>query len=170
MNLFSRFFALAAAVLLLLPSCHGTPDTPAPVNIIFETDMGNDIDDAMALDMLYKWVDEGKVNLLAIMINKEGTPPPEFVDIMNTFYGHQVPIGVRCGDAPAKTGGVNFAQVISDYISAGKTSSWHWMDMPENLGQKGIAFAFQKFASGELDAAGFLKEVQKITKDWYSKL
>ena len=63
-----------------------------------------------------------------------------------------------------------FAQVISDYISAGKTSSWHWMDMPENLGQKGIAFAFQKFASGELDAAGFLKEVQKITKDWYSKL
>ncbi|MBQ3660273.1 MAG: nucleoside hydrolase [Bacteroidales bacterium] len=114
MNLFSRFFALAAAVLLLLPSCHGTLDTPAPVNIIFETDMGNDIDDAMALDMLYKWVDEGKVNLLAIMINKEGTTPAEFVDIMNTFYGHQVPIGVRCGDAPAKTGGVNFAQVISD--------------------------------------------------------
>lgn len=114
MNLFSRFFALAAAVLLLLPSCHGTPDTPAPVNIIFETDMGNDIDDAMALDMLYKWVDEGKVNLLAIMINKEGTAPAEFIDILNTFYGHQVPIGVRCGDAPAKTGGVNFAQVISD--------------------------------------------------------
>lgn len=114
MNLFSRFFALAAAVLLLLPSCHSTPDTPAPVNIIFETDMGNDIDDAMALDMLYKWVEDGKVNLLAVMINKEGSAPAEYIDIMNTFYGHQVPIGVRCGDAPAKTGGVNFAQVISD--------------------------------------------------------
>ncbi len=63
-----------------------------------------------------------------------------------------------------------FAPVISQFISAGKTSSWHWMDMPENLGQKGIAFAFQKFAKGELDAAGFLKEVQKITTDWYSKL
>ena len=63
-----------------------------------------------------------------------------------------------------------FATVISQYISAGKTSSWHWMDMPENLGQKGIAFAYQKFAKGDLDAAGFLKEVQKITTDWYKKL
>ncbi len=63
-----------------------------------------------------------------------------------------------------------FAPVISEYIAAGKTSSWHWMDMPANLGQKGIAFAFQKFAKGELDAAGFLKEVQKITTDWYKKL
>ena len=63
-----------------------------------------------------------------------------------------------------------FAQVIANYISAGKTSSWHWMDMPENLGQKGIAFAFQKFASGQIDAAGFLNEVQKITKDWYAGL
>ena len=63
-----------------------------------------------------------------------------------------------------------FAQVIANYISAGKTSSWHWMDMPENLGQKGIAFAFHKFASGEIDAAGFLSEVQKITKDWYAGL
>jgi hypothetical protein len=48
--------------------------------------MGNDIDDAMALDMLYKWVEDGKVNLLAVMINKEGSAPAEFIDIMNTFY------------------------------------------------------------------------------------
>ncbi|MBO4557222.1 MAG: nucleoside hydrolase [Bacteroidales bacterium] len=75
--------------------------------------MGNDIDDAMALDMLYKYVEEGRINLLAIMINKEGTAPAEFIDIMNTFYGHQVPIGVRCGSNPAETGGVNFAEVIS---------------------------------------------------------
>ncbi len=27
-----------------------------------------------------------------------------------------------------------FAKVISSYISAGKTSSWHWMEMPEGLG------------------------------------
>lgn len=63
-----------------------------------------------------------------------------------------------------------FAQVISDYISAGKTSSWHWMDMPEGLGQKGLAFAFHKFASGEVDTAGFIQEIKSIAKDWYSKL
>ncbi|SDA74176.1 raffinose/stachyose/melibiose transport system substrate-binding protein [Butyrivibrio sp. INlla18] len=63
-----------------------------------------------------------------------------------------------------------FAQVISDYISAGKTSSWHWMDMPEGLGQKGLAFAFHKFAAGEVDTAGFIQEIKSIAKDWYSKL
>lgn len=63
-----------------------------------------------------------------------------------------------------------FAPVISQYISAGKTSSWHWMDMPENLGQKGIAFAFHKLATGEVDVDGFVKEVQKITTEWYKKL
>lgn len=110
----NRFALLVFCAIALLCGCTSKPAAQDPINIIFETDMGNDIDDAMALDMLYKWVDEGKVNLLAIMINKEGTAPAEFIDILNTFYGHQVPIGVRCGDAPAKTGGVNFAQVISD--------------------------------------------------------
>ena len=94
--------------------CAPKQTATSPVNVIFETDMGNDIDDAMALDMLYKYVEEGKVNLLAIMINKEGTSPAEFIDIMNTFYGHQIPIGVRTGANPAQTGGVNFAEIISD--------------------------------------------------------
>ncbi len=63
-----------------------------------------------------------------------------------------------------------FASTISEYISAGKTSSWHWMDMPENLGQKGFAFAFQSFAKGEVDAAGFTKKIQQIATDWFKKL
>ena len=41
------------------------------LNIIMETDIGNDIDDAMAMDLLYKYLDAGKINLLAVNINKE---------------------------------------------------------------------------------------------------
>ena len=104
---------MAAAVLIGI-SCTRKQPAQTPVNVIFETDMGNDIDDAMALDMLYKYVDAGKVNLLAIMINKEGSAPAEYIDIMNTFYGHRIPIGVRFDANPAATGGVNFAQVISE--------------------------------------------------------
>ena len=107
-------FVCVLAAAFAYTSCASKPTAEAPVNVIFETDMGNDIDDAMALDMLYKYVDEGKINLLAVMINKEGGAPAEFVDIMNTFYGHQIPIGVRCGSNPAETGGVNFARVVSD--------------------------------------------------------
>jgi hypothetical protein len=50
--------------------------------------MGNDIDDALALDMLYKYMDAGKVDLLAVCVNKEGYGPVEYVDMMNTWYGY----------------------------------------------------------------------------------
>lgn len=63
-----------------------------------------------------------------------------------------------------------FAPVISSYISSGKTSNWHWMEMAEGLGQNGFSFVYQKYAKGELDAAGFLKEFKKVASDWYSKL
>jgi len=78
-------------------------DTKEPAvqaaNIIFETDMGNDIDDALALDMLYKYMDEGRVNLLAVMSNIDSGPySAQYLDIMNNWYGHQVPIGVLKSD------------------------------------------------------------------------
>ena len=63
-----------------------------------------------------------------------------------------------------------FAPVIAEYISSGKTSSWHWMEMAEGLGQNGFSFVYQKYAKGDLDAAGFLKEFKKVASDWYSKL
>ncbi len=63
-----------------------------------------------------------------------------------------------------------FAKIISSYIASGKTSNWHWQNMPAGLGQNGLAFAFFKFANGELDKAGFINEVKSITSEWYSKL
>lgn len=64
------------------------------INVIFDTDMGNDIDDALALDMLFKYMDQDKVNLLAIMNNKESAYSTRFLDIMTTWYGHpHIPIG-----------------------------------------------------------------------------
>ncbi len=63
-----------------------------------------------------------------------------------------------------------FAPVIAQYIASGKTSNWHWMSLPANLGQNGIAPAFEAYAAGELDADGFVAEVQRIATEWYSKL
>ena len=65
------------------------------INLIMETDIGNDIDDVIAMDLIYKYIDAGKVNLLGVCINKEGYATGEFVDILNTWYGHpDIPIGV----------------------------------------------------------------------------
>ncbi len=64
------------------------------LNVILDTDMGNDIDDALALDMLYKYADQGKINLLAIMNNKESDYSTYFLDLMSTWYGYKkTPIG-----------------------------------------------------------------------------
>lgn len=41
----------------------------ARVKVIFETDMGNDIDDALALDMLYKYALADRAEILAVMLN-----------------------------------------------------------------------------------------------------
>jgi len=67
----------------------------APISIIFDTDVGNDIDDVLALDMLYKYLDQGKINLLGIVSSKENHPYcVEFLDIMNTWYGYpNIPVG-----------------------------------------------------------------------------
>ncbi len=63
-----------------------------------------------------------------------------------------------------------FAPVISEYISSGKTSDWHWMLMPSGLGQNGLSTAFNNFAAGQTDATGFMKEIESIATEWYSKL
>lgn len=70
------------------------PETKKPpISVIFETDMGNDVDDALALDMLYKYIESGKVNLLMIGTNKVSEYSAGYLDIMNTWYSHNIPIG-----------------------------------------------------------------------------
>ncbi len=63
-----------------------------------------------------------------------------------------------------------FAQVISNYISAGKTSAWHWMEMASGLGQNGLSYVYQEFAKGDLDEDGFIAKFQKVAAEWYAKL
>lgn len=66
-----------------------------PVSVIFETDMGNDVDDALALDMLYKYREEGRLNCLMMATNKKSENSSGYLDIMNTWYGHtDIPIGI----------------------------------------------------------------------------
>lgn len=83
------------------------------LNIIFETDIGNDVDDAMALDMIYKYLDQDRINLLAVTINKDGLAPVEFMDIMNTWYGYpDIPVGMIRNGADCETDAVNYAKAV----------------------------------------------------------
>jgi inosine-uridine nucleoside N-ribohydrolase len=67
----------------------------APVRLIFDTDMGNDVDDAVALAMIHALESRGEAKLLAVTITKDNRWAAPFIDIVNTFYGRkEIPIGV----------------------------------------------------------------------------
>jgi inosine-uridine nucleoside N-ribohydrolase len=69
-----------------------------PVRLIFDTDMGNDIDDAIALALIHSLENRGEVRLLAVTITKDNRWAAPFVDLVNTFYGRgRIPIGIVHG-------------------------------------------------------------------------
>lgn len=74
---------------LLMAFCLVALAAPAaPVNIIFDTDIGNDVDDVLALSMLHALQDRAECKLLGVTVTKQDDLAGPFVDAVNTFYGH----------------------------------------------------------------------------------
>ena len=61
-----------------------------------------------------------------------------------------------------------FAQTITDYTKAGKTSAWHWLGNKEGLAQNALGVVYQDFASGNLDKAKFVDTVEKVIAQYYA--
>ena len=109
-------FSAAAVCAVAAMSCSGSSIVSGeyPKKVIFETDLGNDIDDALALDMLYKYMDADSLDLLAISINKPGTAPAVYADIMNRWYGYpDIPVTILREGADCETDAVNYAAAAS---------------------------------------------------------
>lgn len=94
-----KLLILAALAALCTPAVRAQDASAAPQRVIFDTDMGNDVDDPLALDMLYKAVDRGEIILLGILSSKDTEFSPRYIDMMNTWYGYpEIPVGrVRDG-------------------------------------------------------------------------
>lgn len=81
--------------------------------IIFETDIGNDVDDALALDMIYKYMDRGQVDLLAVTSNKQSNYSTEYVHLMNHWYGYpKIPIGKVIYGADSEDDAKKYAEYV----------------------------------------------------------
>lgn len=61
-----------------------------------------------------------------------------------------------------------FAQTISDYTAAGKTSAWHWLQNKDGLAQNALGQVYQDFASGSMDTDGFVQAVQQVLTQYYA--
>jgi inosine-uridine nucleoside N-ribohydrolase len=66
-----------------------------PLHVIFDTDMGNDVDDALALAMLHAFASRGEVDLLAVTVSKDNPWAAEYVHLLDEYYGRgAIPVGI----------------------------------------------------------------------------
>lgn len=93
----------------------GNPPS-APVPLIFDTDIGNDCDDVLALGMIHSLQSRGLCRLVAVTITKDHDQCAPFVDAVNTFYGRgEIPVGVcRSGVTPQQSRFTTLAVEQSD--------------------------------------------------------
>ncbi len=91
-----KLIAIAFRVLLAGVLSTSAPALAAePVRFILDTDMGNDVDDALALAMIHALENRNEVRLLAVTITKDNPDAAAYVDLVDHFYGRpDVPIGV----------------------------------------------------------------------------
>lgn len=78
---------LVAAAIAAVSCCTEPKAYEGPHKVIIETDMGNDIDDALALAVALKAANNNELELLAVGCHKMSETPARYVDIVNTYYG-----------------------------------------------------------------------------------
>jgi inosine-uridine nucleoside N-ribohydrolase len=97
--------------LLLTVAIAGPASAAAPLHVIFDTDMGNDVDDALALAMLHSFAFRGEVKLLAVTVSKDNPWAAEYVRMVNEYYGRgSIPVGI-VHDGKTKDDGLYVRQV-----------------------------------------------------------
>ena len=77
--------------------------------VILDTDIGSSTDDLFAMEMLYRYADEGRCKLLGIVVDRPGEDYAALADVMSTYFGYgSVPIGLE-------RNGVKNPKVFIDY-------------------------------------------------------
>ena len=90
-----------------------SPKDRAPVHLIIDTDISDDCDDTGALAIANAAQDDGKADLLGIMVDTPSEWGAPAVDAIDTYYGHgNIPIGTLKPNNDA-VDSPNYAQVLA---------------------------------------------------------
>ena len=97
-------FAVFVTCILTTALAVASDSEARPTPLIFDTDIGNDCDDVLAMGVIHSLQTRGECELLAVTITKDHELAAPFADVVNTFYGRgDIPIGVcRSGITPEK--------------------------------------------------------------------
>ena len=136
----------------------------APVKLIFDTDMGNDVDDLMALCMIHNLQKRGACELLAVTVTKDHPQAAAFVDAVNTLYGYpDTPIGVVRNGAAKEAGKFN---LLADKHPHDLKSG---ADAPEAGGLIKDILAKQPDGSVVIAQVGFFTNLARLMDDAEAK-
>ena len=61
-----------------------------------------------------------------------------------------------------------FAATIAEYVAAGKTSPWHWMEKKVGIAQNYLGQVFNDYAQGKLDTDGFVSTMIQVCQAAYA--
>ncbi len=91
----------------------------SPVNIIMDTDIGSDCDDAGALAVLHQYADKGMANILGVIFssgkNRYGVG---VCDAINTWYGRgDLPLGQYAGEDVGDPKDTFSKQIATDMVT-----------------------------------------------------
>jgi len=158
--------ALFAFSGLLLDGASAAAAGDDRVRLIFDTDMGNDIDDALALGVIHALESRGECELLAVTLSKDNEFAASYVDLVNTFYGRsEIPVGVvRAGKTPEDS---KYIRIPSEARSeSGKQRYPHRLlsgkDAPEAVGLLRKTLAAQPDSSVVIAVVGFLTNLARL--------
>jgi inosine-uridine nucleoside N-ribohydrolase len=124
----------------------------AQVPVIFDTDMGNDIDDALAVALLHALESRGECKIVAVTITKDNPWAAPFIDVVNTFYGRpEIPIGMVKGSGVTPEDSPMIRVPTDKYPHKLKSGA----DAPESVAVLRRALEAQKDSSAVIVQVGF---------------
>ena len=156
-HLLNRFWlgCLATSLAMAWPSA-GAAGEPVPV--IFDTDLGSDVDDAGAVAVLHALADQGEARILAMGLSVKHRWSAPCLDALNTYYGRpDIPIGALKG--AGIDDGCKYAQAISNEFPHDLKSA---DDAPDVVTLYRQTLAKQPDKSVVLITVGFLTNVAHL--------
>ncbi len=168
----------------LLTSCSNDDEPVEPQEyaglplVILDTDIASSADDLFAMEMLYRYEDEGRCHLLGVIVNREGEWNAAFTDVMNTYFGHgDVPVGlVRDGIKEPKVW-IDYAHVADTKDGEGQSmfsrSTADYSSLPDGWRLYRRLLAAQPDHSVSIVSVGFvtcLAQLLASGTDEYSSL
>jgi inosine-uridine nucleoside N-ribohydrolase len=90
----SQLASACARLVIVIACCLMASVCWAGPAVIFDTDMGNDIDDALALAMLHALSDRGECDLIGVTLTNANIAAVPYIRLLNRFYGRaDLPVG-----------------------------------------------------------------------------